>query len=166
MIKVFISYKSNDFGNSRIVKQAIEKNHDFKAYLDRIDDALLKDGPGLASHLLKRIDQCDQLLAVVGPTTAGSWWVPWEIGVGSEKHYFLATYLHGQVELPSYLKKWPILRSMADIDKYCELSRRKTRDRSVVFAREHSAFERETVSARIAANFHTELRRALGQIPY
>lgn len=83
-----------------------------------------------------------------------------------KKHYFLATYLHGQVELPSYLKKWPILRSMADIDKYCELSHRKTRDRRVVFAREHTAFRRETGSARIAANFHTELRRALGQIPY
>ena len=134
--------------------------------MDRINDALLKDGPGLANHLLKRIDECDQLLAVVSPTTAGSWWVPWEIGVGSEKHYFLATYLHGQAELPSYLKKWPILRSMADIEKYCELSRRKTRDRDVVIAREYTAFGKETGSAQIAADFHTELRQALGQISY
>ena len=166
MIKVFISYKSDDLRISHAVKQAVEEHYDFEAYLDRIDDALLKDGPSLANHLLKRIDECDQLLAVVGPMTVESWWVPWEIGVGSEKHYFLATYLHGQVVLPSYLKKWPILRSKADINKYCELSRRKAQDRNVVFARESTAFRRETESARIAANFHTELRRALGQSSY
>lgn len=163
MIKVFISYKTEDLSTARGVKGAIEQHADFETYLDRVDDSLLKDNPKLAQHLLRRIDECDQLLAVVGETTVRSWWVPWEIGVGSAKHYFLATYLRGQVDLPSYLERWPILRSPAHINKYCELSRRVSQERHTFLAEEDAPLRREALKARTARDFHTELRRALGQ---
>lgn len=161
MTKVFISYTTDDFAVAFRVRDTIDRHYDFSAYLDRIDDALLKDGPGLADHLLRRIDECDQLLAVVGSMTKESWWVPWEIGVGSEKHYFLATYSEGYVALPSYLLKWPALHSASDIDLYCEISRRQRR---LDTARARTQYFSEQAARREhAADFHRDLRRALGQ---
>ena len=162
MIKVFISYKTDDLAIAASVRQAIDRHSDFSAYLDRIDDALLQDGPDLADHLLERIGECDQLLAVVGPSTKLSWWVPWEIGVGSEKHYFMATYSEDYVQLPSYLKKWPALHSALDIDWYCEISRRQWRRLNTATARTVYLSE-QTMRREHAANFHRELRRILGQ---
>lgn len=160
---MFISYKTEDFLTAQTVKKAIEAHDDFKAYLDRIDDSLLKDDPELAEHLLRRIDECDQLLAVVSRVTVASWWVPWEIGVGSEKHYFLATFLRDKVPLPSYLGRWPVLRSTVDVPKYCDLSRRMSKQRDLVVARESTTLGREAVSAHTATVFHARLRSALGQ---
>ena len=162
MIRVFISYKSDDLAVAKGVKSTIERHDDFRAYLDRVDDSLLKDDPNLADRLRERIDQCDQLLAVVGPATKQSWWVPWEIGVGSEKNYFLSTYCKGYMSLPGYLERWPVLRSDSDIDKYCNLSRRH-RARGVVAASSVQLSEQEEVRQVTAAAFHRNLRRALGQ---
>ena len=163
MAKVFISYKTDDLDVATRVKEVIDAQYDFTSYLDRIDDALLGDGPGLAEHLLKRIDECDQLLAVVGPATKGSWWVPWEIGVCSEKHYFLATFCQRYVSLPSYLSKWPVLRSEADIDQYCQQSRKERRSLEIATARTVYLSERETARRSSADAFHRNLRRVLGQ---
>lgn len=164
MIYVFISYKSTDLAVAKGVKSKIEQHDDFKAYLDRVDDTLLKNDPDLADRLRERIDECDQLLAVVGPETRLSWWVPWEIGVGSEKNYFLSTYCRRSVTLPSYLKRWPVLRSDSDIDQYCDLSRRhrRDRDRRIVAARTVHLSE-QGVRQTTAAAFHNDLRHALGQ---
>ena len=162
MLRVFISYKTDDLEVAARVRQAIDRHYGFTAYLDRIDDALLQDGPDLADRLLQRIDQCDQLLAVVGPRTKESWWVPWEIGVGSEKHYFLATYSEGYIQLPSYLMKWPALHSMSDVDRYCEMSQREHGRLRVAKANAVYLSEQEA-SRKSAADFHRELRRALGQ---
>ena len=163
MTRVFISYKTDDIEVARGVKRAIERQYDFTAYLDRVDDALLRDGPGLAEHLLKRIEECDQLLAVVGPATKESWWVPWEIGVCSEKSYFLATFCQKYVSLPSYLSKWPVLHSEADIDQYCQQSRKERRSLEIATARTVYLSERETVRRNSADAFHRNLRRVLGQ---
>ena len=162
MPKVFISYKTDDLEVATRVRQAIDRQDGFTTYLDRIDDALLQDGPDLADQLLQRIDECDQLLAVVGVMTKESWWVPWEIGVGSEKHYFLATYSERYVQLPSYLIKWPTLHSMSDIDHYCETSQREHRRLRVAKASTVYLSEQE-VASRSAADFRRELRRVLGQ---
>ena len=160
MIRVFISYKSDDLAVATGVKSTIERHDDFKAYLDRIDDFLLKDDPDLADRLRERIGECDQLLAVVGPRTKLSWWVPWEIGVGSEKNYFLSTYCMERVSLPSYLKRWPVLSSAGDIDQYCKLSS-KYRARRIVA--EMVQLSEEEARRDTAAAFHGELRRTLRQ---
>ena len=162
MIHVFISYKSEDLAVAIDVKSTIERHDDFKAYLDRVDDTLLKNDPHLADRLRERIDQCDQLLAVVGPNTKLSWWVPWEIGVGSEKNYFLSTYCMHYVRLPGYLERWPVLRSDSDIDQYCDLSRRH-KARGIVAARSLYLSEQEAAQ-NTAAAFHRDLRQRLGQV--
>lgn len=118
MQRVFISHKGTDSELARRVAARVQFNG-ISTYLDVIDDLLIKDGPDLADHLLKRMSECTQLIAVVSTTTKDSWWVPWEIGVGSEKDFLMASYSESYVQLPSYLKKWPELHSNADIDMYC-----------------------------------------------
>ena len=121
MTKIFISYQREDEYKAREVRERVIQNG-FEPYIDCIDDADMEDGPKLAGRLLNVLARCDQLLAVVGIHTHNSWWVPWEIGVACDRHYFLATYMIHPVKLPSYLASWPVLRSLGDVDLYCEES--------------------------------------------
>lgn len=121
--RVFISHKDSDSLIANRVARRVQMNG-INTYLDVIDDALVKDGPDLADLLLDRMSKCDQLIAVVSEATKTSWWVPWEIGVGSEKGFRMASYSERYVSLPSYLVKWPALHTDADVDRYCKLSNR------------------------------------------
>ena len=118
MAKVFVSHKKEDATLAEKVARRIRLNG-LETYVDTIDDALLKDGPDLAEHLLRRMGECQQLIAVVSTSTKGSWWVPWEIGVGSEKSFRMASFSETYVTLPSYLEKWPALHTDQHIDQYC-----------------------------------------------
>jgi hypothetical protein len=120
--KVFISHTDSDTAVAEKVARRVRANG-LETYLDTVDDALLKDGPDLADHLLRRMGECQQLIAVVSTQTKDSWWVPWEIGVGSEKGFRMASYSESHVSLPSYLEKWPTLHSEGDIDLYSQHSK-------------------------------------------
>ena len=117
----------------------------------------------MADYLLRRMNECHQLIAVLSSKTAGSWWVPWEIGVGSEKRFRMATFAQSTVVLPGYLEKWPVLRSMLHVDLYCEHSKRA--ERSVHVAKRALYTEGQRLSAeRTGANtFHRDLRTALAR---
>lgn len=90
-IRVFVSHQEQDSMTASLVSVSLLIN-DLKSYLDVVDDALTKDGPELADHIRSRMNDCDQLMAVVSKNTKSSWWVPWEIGVASEKNFRIATY--------------------------------------------------------------------------
>lgn len=162
MSKVFISHKNTDVEIARKVSDRVKRNG-LGTYLDVIDDALLKDGPELADHLLRRMSACDQLIAVVSSQTKESWWVPWEIGVGSEKGFRMASYSERYVTLPSYLEKWPNLKSDSDIDLYCQYSK-ATQSRIDEGVR---GFQSEGARVRIfksnAFDFHRDLKAALNR---
>ena len=111
MSKVFVSHKDVDEALARRVAQRVRQNG-LGAYLDSVDPALERDGPELADYLLARMSECEQLIAVVSSATSTSWWVPWEIGVGSEKGFRMASYSERLVNLPTYLQKWPDLHSL------------------------------------------------------
>ena len=70
---------------------------------------------------VSRNESSDRLLAIVTENTPLSWWVPFEIGVARETDSLIATFLEVnrvstvKVELPSYLKKWPILTSTTSL---------------------------------------------------
>lgn len=154
--RVFISHKDTDTGVARRVARRIEFNG-INTYLDVIDDALLKDGPDLADHLLERMSECDQLIAVVSDATKTSWWVPWEIGVGSEKGFRMASYSESYASLPSYLMKWPALHTDAEVDRYCSLSKRTDTEiqrRTMGVLNENL---RLTVRKSVAMDFHKNL---------
>ena len=161
-IRVFVSHRSTDSSLAAEVAAQIEVNG-LDTYLDIIDDALIKDGPQLADHLLGRMNRCQQLVAVVSGSTKDSWWVPWEIGVGSEKGFRMASFSRYFVDLPSYLKKWPALRSADDIAKYCRLS--KEADAEVRRRKRITMSEEGQLRIRKseALDFHTRLKAQLGR---
>lgn len=160
--KVFISHKRDDSD----VAQAIQRRLNAKGietYLDVVDNALRLNGVDLADYLRGKLDQCDHLIAVISTTTQSSWWVPWEIGVATEKRHFLASFVTTSISVPDFLKKWPYLRSLSDVDAFAEQSLYTNRDRS----RREAAVLSESAKSRIRAStfddFQYGLKRRLDQ---
>ena len=122
-MKVFISHQSKDEEISRKIANRLRTLHNIESYLDVIDRFI--DGPinALGDHIRNEMGKCTQLLAVVSPATQGSQWVPWEIGVATEKNFPLATYCSGQQPTLEFLRKWPYLSNEADLDSYAEISK-------------------------------------------
>lgn len=160
MTKVFISHKSTDALLAMRVARRVKANG-LDTYLDIIDDALLKDGPDLADELLKRLSECQQLIAVVSDATKDSWWVPWEIGVGSEKGFRMASFSETYVSLPSYLEKWPALHTDAHIDLYCTYSARTEMSLNNRMRNVLTEDRRVELRKSESAGFHKQLKAAI-----
>lgn len=159
-MKIFLSHQQTDSALALRIQGHLKNNHDIDCYLDVIDPRF-NNGEDIAAHVRKELDKCTQLLAVVSDATKTSWWVPWEIGVATEKDFPLATF-GGNIELPEYLKKWPYLKSTSDLDKYAEAS--KDASKRVVTANMESASSRSAVFRGDATkHFYKTLRAKLGQ---
>lgn len=157
-IITFISHKKEDSAAAVLVQQRLQNRHDITCYLDVLDETA-KDGPALTEYLKGKLRECNNLLAIVSEKTKTSWWVPWEIGVASEREYPLATVALQNVEVPGYLKKWPYLRNEAELDLYAQTAKEKigrlTESRFVEAA--HS------VRKSAADDFFTTLSKRLGR---
>lgn len=130
-MKVFISHQQADAQLALVVAARLKTQHSIDSYLDVIDPGIRTSGDDLADHVRKELGRCTQLMVVVSEVTRLSWWVPWEIGIASEKEFPLATFAGQTTDLPEYLKKWPYLRTESDVDLYAEAS--KQADRQLVF---------------------------------
>ena len=104
-MKIFISHQKSDSANAESLARRLQTFHNLDTYLDVIDSRLARAGEELGEYLRRQLGACSHLLAVVSSSTKGSWWVPWEIGVASEKDYPLATYAIPPCSLPDYLEK-------------------------------------------------------------
>lgn len=159
-IRVFISHKNEDKALSAVIAARLAQNG-IQSYLDTIDNEIYKDGPDLADYIRRQMDRCTQLIAVMTDKTQLSWWVPWEIGVATEKERPLASFVSGLTEMPSYLTKWPYMRTLQDLDKYSEVSKgtRRTLNESVRL-RKSTIQDAQTSAFR---QFHRSLKASLGQ---
>jgi len=159
MIKVFLSHQSADSLTASYIARRLRVNHQIESYLDVIDPYINRRGEDLAAHIRNEMGRCTQLLAVVSESTKASQWVPWEIGVATEKDYPLATFSAGNLLPPEFLRKWPYLRTDADIDLYARTSKAAQqtyiRKRGITF---DSAARMSSTS-----EFYTALRAGLGQ---
>lgn len=105
------------------------------------------------------MEKCTQLLAVISAQTQASWWVPWEIGVATEKERFLASFVSGNATVPEFLQKWPYLRTRADLDAYVRESKRA----ELLVENRVQKGDRLTARAQGFRSFHTSLKASLGQ---
>ena len=117
----FISHKGNDTNLAELVGSVLYQEG-LSAYLDKWDPKVDGDSPELEEHIREIIRQTPSILAVVTKNTSMSWWVPFEIGVARETDSRIATFLFivdqpnsATVELPSYLRTWPILASAEEL---------------------------------------------------
>jgi hypothetical protein len=162
-MKVFISHQRADSAIATQIADRLKSVHQVDSYLDVVDSVILKSADDLADHLRVEMGKCTNLIAVVSPATATSWWVPWEIGMATEKDHPLATFARVSSELPSYLKKWPYLTSMANVDAYARQSKLANSRRVLV---ESLGMEShvETASLRkTTSDFYQALRKELNQ---
>ena len=157
-VKVFISHKKEDAEQAKAIGAYLTANG-LVVYLDVIDGQLSKSGPDLADYIRGELDKCTQLLAVISAQTQASWWVPWEIGVATEKERFLASFVSAGASVPEYLAKWPYLRSQADLDVYIRESKRA----ELLVEDRVQKGHRTTARAQGFRSFHTSLKASLRQ---
>jgi hypothetical protein len=157
--KVFISHKNEDSAGATALCNRLKANG-VDSYVDVLDpDA--KDGPDLADYLREKLKICHGLVAVVTAKTNSSWWVPWEIGVASERDMPLATFSYDQSDIPSYLKKWPYLTRLEHIDQYAKIASSQILTRTRVLKESNqSTASAEYISG---STFNRALKKALGQ---
>lgn len=158
-IKVFISHKQEDAARAKAIADRLRNVYAIESYLDVLDPVIGKTGEELAKYVREKMASCTQLLAVISPMTKESWWVPWEIGVASEKDYPLATY-GGTATLPDFLKKWPILKNEQHLDAYARASQVADRERVSLESRSVIA---STARRTTTQEFYRTLRNSLGQ---
>jgi hypothetical protein len=158
-MKVFISHQRADSLLAGNVAQRLKTYHQIDSYLDLIDPEASKTGDKLGEHLREQLGLCTQLLAVVSQNTKTSWWVPWEIGISTEKDQPIATYAGDNTTLPEYLRKWPYLRTHAELDEYARVSKAAEQ----TFTREKSFKVEARARQSSTQQFYRELRARLGQ---
>lgn len=156
---VFISHQQRDSTLAVAVSNHLKDNHGIATYLDVTDKYFSKRDRDLTAYIKAALDQCSHLLAVVSQHTATSWWVPWEIGVATEKTYPIATYSSDQTPLPDYLKKWPYLRNAIDLDRYARIVKQTDQSR-----RSKTAYMTESrARSEATQDYYASIRAALGQ---
>ncbi|MBX8596810.1 toll/interleukin-1 receptor domain-containing protein [Pseudomonas cichorii] len=158
--KIFISHQQQDSNSAIAVQSHLKQKHNIECYLDVIDPNL-KRGEEIAEHVRSELSRCTHLLAIVSDATKASWWVPWEIGVATEKDYPLATF-GTNVVLPEYLMKWPYLKNYSDLDKYALTVSEVIITESF---EKHGTLDSVTASASRSGTkqFYRSLRTKLGQ---
>lgn len=159
-IKVFISHHSSDSIEAKRVRDHLLSRHSIQSYLDVIDPLVGRPGEELADYLRGVMASCTNLLAVVSPATKASQWVPWEIGVATERDMPLASYLSNILAVPEFLQAWPRLSSMSDVDQYAASARAS--EGTVLRKRADRLTEQASLRAG-RATFYQDIRRRLNQ---
>jgi hypothetical protein len=158
-MNVFISHKKEDDRIASAVADRLRRKQ-VSFYLDTFDPLALSRGDELGEHLRRVMGACTHLMAVVTQQTKDSWWVPWEIGIATEKDFPISTYAGEQCELPTYLKKWPYLPRLDDVDVWTDASR--SAEQQVVRTKTLQESGAQ-LRARSTREFYAQVRRALRQ---
>lgn len=157
-MKVFISHQRADSAKATEIARRLRVRHDMETYLDVIDTHLNMDGEDLGDYIREQMSGCTHLLAVISYSTKLSQWVPWEIGVATEKDLPLATYADAVTSVPEFIQSWPILRTLENVDDYAKASRSARR----VYTAKRAAMITETASNHSATKeFYRSLRANL-----
>lgn len=157
-MKIFISHKQEDEIKAIEVQQTLD-SCGVETYLDLLDDDISGDGEELTQHIRKSMDKCSDVIVILSEETKNSWWVPFEIGMATEKNMRIANYLVSYVELPDYLEYWPRLKNQDDVLKYIEI-RNKV---SAEYIRSRNIFESSSVSPYVSEiqEFYRQLKQQL-----
>lgn len=163
MTKIFISHKKEDSDQANTIAIQLRRNG-IEAYLDVLDPHLKAGGEELSNYLQDKLSQCSHLLAVLSYSTRLSWWVPFEIGIATEKQYPISSYLTvgNKNDIPEYLWKWPVLRTLEDLREYTSIINKSS---SILLSEEmkHWQYSNKGVPKNYADAFHRRLKMNLGQ---
>ena len=116
---VFVSHTTEDDELAEEVARCV-RTYGLTAWVDSDHLAPDDDGPTMGERIKGVIGRSYSLLAIVTNATNGSWWVPFEIAVASDKNRFLSTFGNPRVALPSFLEAWPRVTDHDELHKWCK----------------------------------------------
>ena len=159
-MKSFISHKKEDEYTAFGIQQVLE-NMGIEAYLDILDDTISDNGEKLTKHIRKKLRECSDVIVVLSDNTKRSWWVPFEIGMATEKDMPIANYLTSYEKLPEYLEYWPRLKNQQDVKKYVEVRNKVARQVVLEKQLNHSYYDRADSNISETQKFYEELKKSL-----
>ena len=159
-MKIFISHKKEDEYTAFGIQQVLE-NMGIEAYLDILDDTISDNGEKLTKHIRKKLRECSDVIVVLSVNTKRSWWVPFEIGMATEKDMPIANYLTSYEKLPEYLEYWPRLKNQQDVKKYVEVRNKVARQVVLEKQLNHSYYDRADSNISETQKFYEELKKSL-----
>ena len=118
-LSVFISHKSDDKSIAHKIANHL-KACNVCCYLDALDQDL-QTTEDITSLLVSRVRENSHLMAVTSTRTVSSWWVPFEIGIATDRDKRIYTYALERTNLPEYLQKWPILENDVHLEEFIKL---------------------------------------------
>jgi hypothetical protein len=154
---VFLSHRRADSGIAVTIDRKL-KLAGIQTYLDVLDPDV-QNTENVTAKILVNLELCTHLMAILSATTAGSWWVPFEIGAATRGAKRISSYRISAVGLPEYLKMWPVLSNDGDHDKFI----RRYRADGVVLEKLQKHAEARLSESKSPADFHRLLKRDLGQ---
>lgn len=160
---VFISHRTADNEIAQQVAQRLKYQHNITVYIDDIDQELrcVQGTAAITGLLVKRVNACTNLLAIVTKNTEGSWWVPFEIGVARQSPRAITSMTNLlDTSLPEYLHEWPRLRGDTAVDTFARLYKEHQR-----VLKEQVMEKRASVLMQVnyVDQFQASLKTALGQ---
>lgn len=160
---VFISHRTADDALARQAANRLKNYHGIDCYIDDIDQELKRaqGTPAITALIVRRLNQCTNLLAIVTANTEGSWWVPFEVGVARQAPRVITTFTNqSDYSLPEFLREWPRLRGETAIDEFAalykaqkQILRDQVLEKRAMFSDQLNAVDR----------FHQQLKARLGQ---
>ncbi len=159
---VFISHRTADNAIALEVANRLRNRHNIQCYIDDLDKEAqgLSGSKAITDLIVKRLNSCTNLLAIVTNNTSGSWWVPFEIGVARQAPRVITTFTNLYSGLPEYLEEWPILRGENAIDIFARLYKEQS------YALNQQTIRKsvqEPVQLATVDSFHRTLKSSLGQ---
>ena len=115
---VFLSHKQQDIDQALRLAEILSDLHNLNVYLDVTDPNVDPDDRELDDYLRAVIRNSNSLLVLVSEKTKDSWWVPFEVGVASERGKLIGTFLGERVPLPSFLDRWTVIPKDASLDRW------------------------------------------------
>lgn len=164
---VFISYRHTDRDYAILIDQQL-KVAGIKTYLDVLDEESQKSTDEITNIITQRMRECTHLIAVISDDTSKSWWVPFEIGEATFAENRITTFQLNIADdrLPSYLKKWPKIKNLFQIDIFIQSYKndmKYTPSMESVSSNEQYRINKSRGFTTTADEFHRTLKKTLGQ---
>jgi len=158
-MSVFISHSTRDDLIATLVRLALH-TRGVSSYADHFDSAA-----GSTRHitrlLVRRINDCTHLLAIITRATITSWWVPFEIGVARQGNRRITTFNRHRLILPDYLTEWPVLTSYDEFGAFAKTYLSDTQRMIIALEEKHASVTSEGLTS--PDTFHRQLKTRLGQ---
>lgn len=159
-MKIFISHKKEDEKTALQVLYTLQQV-DVDAYLDLLDNITSDNGEKLTKHIRDKLHECTDVIAILSSKTKESWWVPFEIGMATEKDMPIANYSKDFENFPEYLTYWPRLKSCQDVIKYVEIRNKVSKQMRLERTLNESYFQSDNDKISETQRFYSELKKSL-----